>query len=206
MGPGKRCITAWVSVAAITAGGCRPSVPTPHDHGGNLVDEYRPAGRPIERPAYATAVYALWEWEPLPPPPTVPPAELLRPASRPASPPAGRRWRERAVEVGRATVLVGEPVGFRRRPDGQLIAVAGPTTRPLPAGHYCWHLLPGNPTFAAGRGSRTGGPVDGRVLGVGLIVVFAVVGLIALPFAIDHYDHHAHLVRTVGRAIDSSDP
>jgi hypothetical protein len=36
----------------------------------------------------------------------------------------------------------GEPVGFRREPDGSLVAVVGKETKPIPEGRYVWKYKP----------------------------------------------------------------
>ncbi len=196
---GGRAAMAWSLAAAVAMAGCGSSVPAnPHDHGGGMVDEYRPLGRPVVRPAPGSAEYVLWRWQAVPA--VVPAGELLRPATGPTSRPAGpARWVP-AVQVVHIYVHHGQPVGFRRRPDGLLVAVAGPTTRALPPGRYCWHLLPGRPAVDYGDdGHATAG-----LLVVGAVVA-AVVGVIALPFVIDHVDHHAHLVKSIGRGLDAVD-
>ncbi len=191
---GRRGAVAWGLTAVTAAAGCGPALSNPHDHGGAMVDEYRPARRPVERPAPASAEYVLWQWQPVPvvtsPPPPAE-AELLGPATRPAG--DGVRW---VPVLQRVHVYVhhGQPVGFRRRPDGQLVAVAGPTTRPLTAGHYCWHMLASD---RRGRPSSDAGGRVAAVAGVGLVVV-AVAGVVAAIWAIDHNDRHAHLGKTIG--------
>ena len=91
----------------------------------------------------------------------------------------------------------GQPVGFRRRPVGQLVAAAGPTTRPLAGGHYCWHVLAVQRRPGAPRPRYAVDPSVTAVVGVGLVVV-AVAGVVAAIWAIDHNDRHAHLVKTIG--------
>jgi hypothetical protein len=39
-------------------------------------------------------------------------------------------------------VAKGEAVGFRREPDGSLVAVAGKETTPIPEGRYVWQYTP----------------------------------------------------------------
>jgi hypothetical protein len=36
----------------------------------------------------------------------------------------------------------GDPIGFQRDGDGQLVAVAGGEALPLEDGHYCWRITP----------------------------------------------------------------
>ena len=181
--------------------GCGPALRNPHDHGGGMVDEYRPAWKPVEHAAPGSGVYVLWRWQAVPAVvPTVPPStELLAAAAttRPAARPSPRRRWERAIELEQVFVRRGQPVGFRRRPDGLLVGVAGPTTRPLDPGHYCWHLLPGNPTIEGQThyaGSSGSGVRDVFVVGG---IVAAVAGAWEALTAIDHNDGHAHVRHNV---------
>ena len=180
-------------IAALSIGvvglGCEPSIRNPHDHGGGMVDEYRPAWGPVERPAPGTAVYVLWDWR-------------TSPTSRPATRPAARPSRRRAVEVEQVLVHRGQLVGFRRD-GGQLLAVAGTDVRPLPAGHYCWHLRPGNPMLRESHDAAVNDAVR-TGFGIGLVVV-AVAGVIAAVLAIDHNDRHAHLAKTIGEVLIGGD-
>ena len=91
-----------------------------------------------------------------------------------------------AVQVERVYVHRGQLVGFRRRANGQLVAVAGATTRPLVVGErYCWHRRTGEP--------RPASHADLGPLLVPAVVVLAVAGVVAGLIAIDHNDRHAHL-------------
>jgi hypothetical protein len=176
----------------IIAGGCQPTARGPQVGGRAVVDDYRPAGQPVERRAPESTVVTLWRWDP-----------TSRPASsQPTAVRAGRQPpRERPVEVDQVFVRHGEPVGFRRRPDGQLIAVAGPTTRALPAGHYSWGVRPGGDPAVGVHVNRH----LEEIIAVG-VVVLAVAGTVAAILAIDHNDRHARLATTIVNGINAPDP
>jgi hypothetical protein len=87
---------------------------------------------PAEKKAPDSRVFALWRWYPIAP---VSAAASTDPAPNiPA--------RQHPVEVIEVFASRGSSIGFRRR-DGQLIAVAGATTRSLEEGHYTWRTVPG---------------------------------------------------------------
>jgi hypothetical protein len=184
MGHRWRASIAWALIGGTALAGCEPAMTNP-------------AWPATERRAPASAVYVLWRWRPVPPATDGATTQLLVPATtRPTgNVTSPRRRTERAMEVVEVTIAKGQPIGFRRRPDGLLVAVAGPTTRPLAPGHYCWHLLPGNPVLDDAPGGRAGVDLGPFVL-VG-VVVLAIGGVVAAVAAIDHYDHHAHLAKAI---------
>jgi hypothetical protein len=95
------------------------------------VTEYRPA-TPIvvERKAPDSEVFQLVRWQPI--------APLTAPTSQPSKP-----LKQMPVEVEQVYALRGSPIGFRRH-DGQLLAVAGATSKPLSDAHYAWRTVPGS--------------------------------------------------------------
>lgn len=182
------------AVAALVVGtfatGCE--MRNPHDHGGAMVDEVRPEWQPkLDRAPYS-AEYVLYGWQPIAP--TTRPGTAAAATTRPgrvAQASRGRLPWEHAAEVERAFVPRGHPIGFRRQ-NGQLLAVADRDVRPLPAGHYCWHLLPGNPV-ADGQSATPGAAFwDGaRTAGVVLVVGALVV---AVGWLVYHEAHHGRFL------------
>ena len=168
-----RSAIALGTVVAMVSAGCQPVMSNGPDDDQEVVSEFHPAGPRAQWPARDSGEYVLWRWMP-----TTAPAGGMAAA---VSPP---------VREVRTYVHRGEPIGFRRRPDGLVVAVAGPTTRAVVAGtRYGWHRVP-RPASELDPGVRD-------VLVVGAVVA-VVAGVVVALIAIDHNDPDAHLGRAAG--------
>jgi len=127
------------------------------------VTEYRPRTVPAEHQAPASEVFELVRWQPI-----VPVTARAGPSTAPV--------KQMPVEVEQVYAPRGSPLGFRRN-QGQLIAVAGQTTKTLEEAHYEWKTVAGLPSDQSEarrrRSERFFGTI-GAVIGIAVITAVVV--------------------------------
>jgi hypothetical protein len=159
-----RITMVMMLIAGIIAGGCQSGSPV-------TITEYRPKSLAIEKPAPSSDVVVLWQWMPVVP---ATGGDTTTPSSRPVIAP------QHPVEVIQIFAERGSPVGFRRR-NGHLIAIAGPTTRPLAEAHYEWKTMRAPPDQAK---------VDFAAAANAVLITVAVVAIVGLIFWGLHDNRH----------------
>ncbi len=125
-----RRVLVPVLSAALLVGGCCHNA---HSHGGKLIVQHEPDSSCAEANTPYKAMYALYHWDkpPDPPPQTWVPDQQV-------------------TQMFVRGLARDEKIGFKKGPNGELLAVAGPETIKLEDGRYCWHIT-GDREYTGGQ-------------------------------------------------------
>ena len=153
---GFRAALVAVLSCGLLAGECQ------YDSPPVTIVEYRQKSVATEKIAPDSQVFVLWRWTPVAP-------VAIQPTTRPA--------RQFPVEVEQVYASRGSPVGFRRS-NGELLAVAGATTKTLDEAYYTWRTLLGCSDKIRNRQRRADNFVTAIEVAVAVVVVVVLVALV----------------------------